>query len=335
MSPCRFLFKSRGYTDLGINRLETAMDHLTDKNKIELLRQLADYRMLTFTQISVLSSKSPRTARRRMKELVDQGLAEILPVSFSQGQGRPESVFGISQKGLTALRSVGALPKSVEFNQVGGMALVHQAGHQILLNWCRLHLIHLTRTLPRLTSSFLSSNSPFDLDPDLKGPAIRDFVPVTEKAKPDEKCHFVPDGVFILTDSEETKSLLFFLEVDLGSEPLESSESGRTDISKKIQIYQSYIASEKYKRYEESWRVKLNGFRVLFVTSTSSRMASLCRVVQSIPPSGFIWVTSQESMFAEGISGTIWARGGKQDIARQSILADLCMKAPIPISAVS
>ena len=164
---------------------------------------------------------------------------------------------------------------------------------------------------------------------------VRDFVPASEGTDPDEKCHFIPDGVFILTDFEEAKSLLFFLEVDLGSEPLDSSESGRAAIVRKIQTYQSYFACERYKRYEETWQVKLNGFRVLFVTSTSSRMASLCRVVQSSPPSDFIWATCQDSVFAEGISGNIWARGGKHEVARQSILGGLALKAPIPQLPVS
>jgi hypothetical protein len=160
-------------------------------------------------------------------------------------------------------------------------------------------------------------------------------VPAPEGAEPDEEYHFIPDGVFILTDSEEAKSLLFFLEVDLGSEPLDSSESGRTAIVRKIQTYQSYFECERYKRYEETWQVELNGFRVLFVTSTPSRMTSLCRVIQSMPPSDFIWATCQDSLFAEGISGNIWARGGKHDVARQSILGGLAMEAPIPELAVS
>jgi len=305
------------------------------KHEVELLRELADFRMLTFTQIAVLSGKSERSARRWKDHLVEDGFVEALPVSVSQGLGRPEGVFGVSHEGLAALRSESALPKAAEFGQVGGQGLIHQASHQVLLNWCRIHLDHLTKALPRLNGDFLSSNSPFNLDRDLSGPVVRDFVPASEEAKPDEKCHFVPDGVFILTDSVETKSLLFFLEVDLDSEPLDSSESGRAAIVRKIQTYQSYFACERYKRYEETWQVKLNGFRVLFVTLTGSRMTSLCRVIQSMPPSDFIWATCQDSMFTEGISGSIWARGGKHDVARQSILGGLAMKAPIPELAVS
>ena len=305
------------------------------EHEVELLRQLADFRMLTFTQIAVLSGKSERSARRWKDNLLRDGFVEALPVSVSQGPGRPEGVFGVSQEGLAALRSNGVLPKAMEFDRVGGEALIRQHGHQILLNWCRIHLLHLTRVFPRLPCSFLSSNSPFNLDRDSGGPVVRDFVPASEGAEPDEKCHFIPDGVFILTDSEEAKSLLFFLEVDLGSEPLDSLESGRAAIVRKIQTYQSYFGCERYKRYEETWQVKLNGFRVLFVASTSSRMASLCRVIQSTPPSDFVWATCQDSMFAEGISGNIWARGGKHDVARQSILGSLAMKAPIPELAVS
>lgn len=287
------------------------MSRRVDKREMELLRPLADFRMLTFTQLNVLSAKSPRTIRRRMKQLVDDGLAEALPVAISQGRGRPEGVFGVGVEGLASLRSEGTLPKAAEFDQVGGQALIHQVGHQILMNWCRIHLIHLTRSLPRLVCSFLSSNSPFNLDRDPAGPVVRDFAPAPDGADPEEKSGFVPDGVFILTDSDEAKSLLFFLEVDMDSEPLDSSDPGRAHILKKIETYQSYFESERYKRYEDTWRVKLNGFRLLFVTSSPGRMTSLCRVIRSTAPSDFIWATCQKSMFAEGISGSIWARGGR------------------------
>ena len=66
------------------------MSRQIDKREMELLRPLADFRMLTLTQLNVLSAKSPRTIRRRMKQMVDDGLAEALPVSISQGRGCPD-----------------------------------------------------------------------------------------------------------------------------------------------------------------------------------------------------------------------------------------------------
>ena len=306
------------------------MSRGNDKRTIKLLSELADFRMLTFTQLSVLNSKSPRTVRRWMKELVDFGFAVPLPVSVSQGPGRPEAVFGVSPKGFGLLKSEGILPRSSESDQVGGQTLIHQVGHQILMNWSRIHLVHLTRMFPRLECCFLSSNSPFNLDPEESGPVVRDFVHPWKSTQPEKKSGFVPDGVFILTDTVEGASLLFFLEVDMDSEPLDSLDSGRSQIVKKIQTYQSYFESERYKRYEETWNVKLDGFRLLFVASTPSRITSLCRIVQSMPPSGFIWAACQDSMFTEGISGNVWVRGGRECDTIHSILGGLARKSPIP-----
>ena len=327
---CRSVHEIKTEYAMTVNSWRCSMSRRIDKREMELLRSLADFRMLTFTQLNVLSAKSPRTIRRWMKQLVNDGLAEALPVSISQGRGRPEGVFGVGDEGLALLRSEGTLHKAAEFDQVGGQALIHQVGHQILMNWCRIHLIHLTRSSPRLVCSFLSSNSPFNLDRDLTGPVVRDFAPAPDGADLEEKSGFVPDGVFILTDSDKAKSLLFFLEVDMDSEPLDSSEPGRAHILKKIETYQSYFESERYKRYEDTWHVKLNGFRLLFVTPSPRRMTSLCRMVRSTPPSDFIWATCQDSILAEGISGNIWARGGKHDNDPQSILGGLARKAPIP-----
>ena len=85
----------------------------------------------------------------------------------------------------------------------------------------------------------------------------------------------------------------------------------------------------KYKKYEQVWNCPLNGFRLLFLTISHSRLAALCGLVQEMPPSDFIWLTEQSRMFADGASAAIWARGGKLETPHESILGSLCFRAPI------
>jgi hypothetical protein len=56
------------------------------------------------------------------------------------------------------------------------------------------------------------------------------------------------------------------------------------------------------------------------MVNSPARHKSLCRLVQEMPPSDFIWLADQDSMFSNGLSGNIWSRGGKDNNSTQSIL---------------
>ena len=290
----------------------------------DLLTDLADYRMLSLSQFAHLHFGGKRAARRRMQQLLDGGLVELLAGAPAQRGGRPENVYGLSKAGLQLLKSEKALDQRFTFEQVGGENLTHQAAHQLLLGWCRLHLVHLCRTCPRLEFRLLTCNSPLALNPETGVPIVRTQVGLGN----DTEVHITPDAAFILTDCEQPKSLLFFLEVDMGTEPLASEDGG--DIREKINRYKHCFRATAYKRYETIWAVPLKGFRLLFLTDSASRLGPLCSTVRGVSPSGFVWATSADRMFAEGISGAIWVPGGHTDQVPESILGGLVQSAPLP-----
>ena len=141
---------------------------------------------------------------------------------------------------------------------------------------------------------------------------------------------FKPDATFSIYDSNQDKTLLFFLEVDLGTETLASPKREVTDVRQKILNYGICFDTQVYKRYERLWSCQLNGFRLLFLTDTSSRMSTLCSLAREMQPSDFIWVTQKDRMFEDGISADIWARGGRLDTSPQSILGSLSCRALLP-----
>ena len=106
----------------------------------------------------------------------------------------------------------------------------------------------------------------------------------------------------------------------MGTESLASPSSASRDFREKIVRYQDHFRAAAYQRYEAPLGCGLRGFRLLVVTNSPRRLASLCRLVQQTPPSDFIWLTDQASMFANGLSAAIWVRGGRQEMATQSIL---------------
>ena len=130
----------------------------------------------------------------------------------------------------------------------------------------------------------------------------------------------IPDGVFSITDSEQKKTLLFFLEVDMGTESVAGASPTPNNVRQKILNYRGYFQCGRYKRYEKEWNCELNGFRLLILVNMRARLVALCRLVMEMPPSDFIWLTDQEQMFKHGLGAKIWLRGGKDEIPPQSIL---------------
>ena len=295
------------------------------QNLTNLLTDVADYRMLSLSQIAHLHFSGKRAARRRMQQLVRERLVELLPGPPAQGGGRPENVYGLSKGGLQFLKAQSVLEDGLAFEQVGGGNLSHQTAHQFLLSWFRVHLLHVCRTVPRLACRHFPFNSPFILDPETLAPLVRDEVALGDDTAP---VRFIPDGAFILTDVTRRKSVLFFLEVDRGTEPLSSDDGG--DIRDKVSRYKQYFRCQGYKRYETHGGAPLNGFRLLFLTDSDPNHRRLCNALRTMGAPGFVWAASADSMFIEGVSGYIWIPGGDTNSPAGSILGSLAQRAPLP-----
>jgi len=144
---------------------------------------------------------------------------------------------------------------------------------------------------------------------------------------------FAPDGILSITHQDKGKTLLFFLEVDMGTESVASIGRSPRDLRQKVLNYQQCYRENRYKPYEKIWDSTLEGFRLLFLTTTEARLASICSLIQSMPPADFIWVTTMGRMFSHGLSGRIWVRGGRRNAPEESILgSELACLAPIMAS---
>jgi hypothetical protein len=234
----------------------------------------------------------------------------------------------LTERGVDSLRDKGLIDRTVPYDKVVADG-IFCADHQLLLNWFRIHLAQIERVLPRLSVKFLACNSPYSLQgPD--GPvSISDCSPVPGRAIQEVK--FTPDAVFATCDSIESKMcLLFSLEIDCGTETMASPKRDMTDVRQKIINYQSYFRSSRYKRYEGVFHCSLRGFRLLFLTNSLGRLTALCKLVQEMPPSDFVWLTECSRLFPDGVSGKIWASGGDIQGPPQSILGRLCCRAPLP-----
>ena len=292
----------------------------------EILRAIAECRITTAPQLAALLARSAKGVRDRTTKLIGEGLLEEVTRGRGQRRGRPERVVSLCESGVTILKERGLIDAKIATDDVTGSSIRCQ-NHQLLLNWVRVHLAQVERVLAQLEVRFLSHNSPFL-------PAEYTSLPVTTdpergQAKGSQGMRVKPDATFSLSDRDQGRTVLFFLEVDLGTETLASPQRELKDVRQKILNYGTCFDTLVYKRYEKLWDCQLNGFRLLFLTDTVARLSTLSSLVQEMPPSDFIWLTEQTRMFKDGISAEIWVRGGRLDMPPRSILGSLACRAPL------
>jgi hypothetical protein len=290
------------------------------------LECIADYRILTVSQIASIFHKNKQAVRRRLRNLEEEGLIGVVGYQCGRGRGRPENSLGLTKEAVDVLKDKGLLSHDVSYDDVLADGLFC-ADHQLLLNWFRIHLKEVENVLPRVNVKFFAHNSPY-LPKDQNGHIlITDYSPVPGIDVQGVK--FTPDAVFGISDSIAEKTCLFFLEVDRGTETMASPKRDPRDIRQKIINYQWYFQSKGYKRYEEVFKCNLLGFRLLFLTNTYGRLVALCKLTREMFPTNFVWLTECGRLFPECVSAPIWAKGGDLDGYQRSILGSLCCKAPL------
>ena len=263
--------------------------------------------------------RSPQVIRRRIRRFEKEGLSFRKMRGYGRGSGRPEDLVFLTEKGEKLLWSKGMLRGNTS-QIVDTKIESHAVDHDLLVNWFRIHLIQIQKVIPHIAINYLC--------PRYHG-SITQHMPPGGSSK---YIDFIPDGIFSIRNNETGKSLLFFLEVDLGTETIVSRERRPQDVRQKILNYQALFRLETYKQYEPVFDTRFKGFRLLFLAHTASRLNSLCRLAEEMPPSDFVWLSDQEKMFSYGLSSGIWARGGRNDKPLQSILgARLACDAPLGI----
>jgi len=277
------------------------------KKDLELLLHVAEYEPLTVKQLAAVSTRSPQVIRRRIRLFEKEELSFRRIRGYGRGPGRPEDLVLLSEKGAKLLQNKGMIHDNP--SHIGDKTIeTHAADHDLLINWFRIHLLQIQKVIPQIAINYTSPKY---------HESIMERIPKEGSPK---YIDFFPDGVFSIRNDEKGKSLLFFLEVDLGTETIASRERGPKDIRQKILNYQTLFLHHHYRHYERFFDSRFKGFRLLFLANTISRLSGLCRLVQEMPPSGFVWLTDQEKMFSLGLSAEIWARGGRNDKPLQSIL---------------
>ena len=250
--------------------------------------------------------------------MANKGFIATRMQGYGRSRGRPEDLIFLTDKGTVLLEEEGA---QSGYAAIGATKTANPISidHLLLINWFRIHLLQMERAIPSLSTQFLTPTSPAPAEKSGEPPPLPESTPANNPLKKFDQ--FIPDGVFSITHREiGGKTLLFFLEVDMGTETIASMDRVSKDIRQKILNYQELFRSGGYKKYESVFKSKLNGFRLLFLANSEARLISLCRLAREMPPSDFIWLTDQGRMFSHGLAAKIWARGGRNEYPPQSIL---------------
>jgi hypothetical protein len=269
---CRYLSK----------RMEKADD-------VAVLRRVADYRVLTVSQLTELAFVSEQMARRWIRRAERESWVTKHAGVLEAGRGRPEAVLQLSEPGIALVAKNGGI------NSQYAPLDARLFRHQLLISTFRLQL-------RRIEDDDISITFRTSLSwPATMGNGIKDQG---------NDAHLIPDGVFSISSKRLGKCLLFLLEADCSTESLASSKGG--DIRAKIINYRGMLGRGLYRKYESHFGNQFRGFRVLFVTTTAQRCEQFCRLVRQMSPTDFVWVADQKRM-SEGLAGSIWHRGGREE----------------------
>lgn len=283
---------------------------------IKLLSSIAEYKFLTVKQLAAITQRSMQVIRRRIRTLRDECLISLKERDFGGRSGRLEYISFLTEKGLKLIRDNEILSAHAKYitDKTAESIFID---HDLLVNWFLIHLLQIERENQCLFTKKLTISSHNLNQGNAENPLIMERF---SNDNTSENHSMIPDGVFIITDKETEKTLLFFLEVDMGTETLVNTKLTPNDVRQKIINYQALFSTGQYKRYEKIFKAKLNGFRLLFLSNNSARLRALCKLAREMPPTDFVWLADQDQMFSNGLSAEIWLRGGKDNVTLQSIL---------------
>ena len=188
-------------------------------NDCDVLRMVTECRIVTTPQLAALLSGNGKSLNRRISQLVAQGLLAYAARGPGQHRGRPERVVSPTACGVQVLQERKLIDPQMSCETILGEPIPSRA-HQFLLNWVRAHLHHVETVVPKLRIRFLAHNSPF-LPPGFSDVSIlADSTP--GEGGPQRSISLKPDAAFSICDTTQDKTVLFFLEVDRGTEILAS-----------------------------------------------------------------------------------------------------------------
>ena len=78
-----------------------------------ILKHLAEYRILTISQLAAVCQKNKPTVRKRIRDLRESGFVKVTTNELGHNFGRPESLLGLTEQGIDSLKEKNIIAKTV------------------------------------------------------------------------------------------------------------------------------------------------------------------------------------------------------------------------------
>ena len=292
---------------------------------IQLLKYAYVYRLLDTGHFTALCDNHPLTIKRRLQNLFHNGYLDR-PVSqlHAWTSGSRQFVYALGARGAKALQEKGVpISEGVDWYEknkhIKNDYIQHRLGitnFRVMLDLAvRAHNPHLTLEPVAHTNSLW-----WEWQGGPKAQHKRPTVSFSHRSA-NMTAGICPDGLFSIGQGE--KSYPCFVEYDTGSMPVYRSNPNLTSIARKFLIYWNLWDQEVQhkKRLLHTSPLKdffdVETFRVLFITTTPERIASMIKSCQDLFKTGrkLFWFTTFDQMTLDNpqdIFKPIWYTGSTQ-----------------------
>ncbi len=245
---------------------------------LTILCHVGEHRFLRSTHLARLLARSPEKIVRRLAALYHNGYLDrpVAQLDYFARAGSAPLVYALGNKAVSHFEVIdGVDPSNADWTDKNRDAGRPYIEHALLIADLMVGIECAVRAQPSIK---LVSGAELLA----KAPRFGSFGPVSWTMKatvPGESTEIAvaPDKVFALQFGDTGRRNYFFVEADRATMPIERRSLAQSSVKKKLLAYHhGHLA----KRHTALWGIP--GFRVLTITKSAERVASMIEVVKEI-----------------------------------------------------
>jgi hypothetical protein len=257
------------------------------------------YRALTTPQIAALyfptaDGSVSSQCLTRLRHLVSAGYLDRQEQPQLRTDGRKPSVHFLSKEGAAFLvDEIGVEPQELDWKRSDNNVSWLFLSHLLSTNDVRIAIVRAAHAHGWTLEAWLDDRT-------LKKAEL-DYVEIGDGSGPRRRAAVVPDGYFALSDG--TYIYHHFLELDRGTVTADAAARDKRDWARKVQIYLEYYRSGKFQA-----RYRTKSCRILTVTTSPARLATLKRTTEAAGGRTRFWFTTLDQVEPDRVlTQPIWS----------------------------
>jgi hypothetical protein len=286
------------------------MNDLIEKD-FDILYALHKYRRHT---AELLLYVTPFKERNRCNETLNKLTKQkyISRVSWhdlNAPAGRAQYVYSLTQRGMNALSDASGIP-SKRIRKLRGKS--QHIAHILAINRFRICLENACKNHPSVQLAGLIT----EYDANEKSNETFARITAQKVSGPPGRSRiftFIPDLIFTL--ERNGAYALFFVEIDLGTEPMKL-------LREKVMAYDRYYDEEGYSEYNTFFGGQFSGFRILFVGAPDQFIKLVKRLDKDGMDTGFLWGFDIAKLNSISPLDKAWLVGGRPFTNHYSIIEE-------------